>query len=328
MKQLILLAAFLAFVVVTLGAYVRLSDAGLGCPDWPGCYGQMLVPGHEQAVNQANLAFPERPLETGKAWKEMAHRYIAGILGMLILAIALLSYKARKTPGQPLVLPVFLLVLVVFQALLGMWTVTLLLKPLIVVSHLLGGITILLLLWWLMLRVSLPESTPDKKHRLFPWVLLALVILYIQITLGGWTSANYAALVCSDLPTCQGQWLPPMDFREGFTLWRGLGQDYEGGVLGEAARTAIHVTHRAGALVTVIVLLGVAIAALRSGEQQLQRPARVIIVLVLLQAALGMINILHVLPLPVAVAHNGVAALLLISVGTLLYHASSTHRSG
>ena len=258
----------------------------------------------------------------------MAHRYIAGILGLLIFVITLLSCRARKTPGQPLVLPVFLLVLVVFQALLGMWTVTLLLKPVIVVSHLLGGITILLLLWWLMLRVSLPESTRSEKHRLFPWSLLALVVLYIQIFLGGWTSANYAALVCSDLPTCQGQWWPPMDFREGFTLWRGLGQDYEGGVLGEAARTAIHISHRVGALVTVIVLLGVAIAALRSGEQPLQRPARVIFVLVLLQAVLGVINILHVLPLPIAVAHNGVAALLLISVGTLLYHASSTHRSG
>lgn len=328
MKQMIRIAVFLAFVVVTLGAYVRLSDAGLGCPDWPGCYGQMLVPGHGQAVNQANQDFPERPLETGKAWKEMVHRYVAGILGLLILGIALLSCKARKTPGQPLYLPVFLLVLVVFQALLGMWTVTLLLKPVIVVLHLLGGITVLLLLWWLLLRVSLPESTQDKKHRLFPWALLAIVVLYMQISLGGWTSANYAALVCSDLPTCQGQWLPPMDFREGFTLWRGLGQNYEGGVLGEAARTAIHVSHRIGALVTVIVLLGVAMAALRSGEQQLQRPARVILVLVLLQATLGVINILHVLPLPVAVAHNGVAALLLISVGTLLYHASSTHRSG
>ncbi len=311
----------LALCVIVLGAYVRLSDAGLGCPDWPGCYGEMLVPQEAVAVTKANEAYPERPLETGKAWKEMIHRYLAGLLGLCILGLAVLALKQRHQPGQPLRLPLFILGLVIFQALLGMWTVTLLLKPLVVVAHLLGGMTILLLLWWMLLGLPARPPAPSPRHPLWPWAGLALLVLYAQIFLGGWTSANYAALVCVDLPTCQGQWLPPMDFQEGFTLWRGLGQDYEGGVLDAAARTAIHVTHRVGAVITIIVLIGVAIAAMRAGSATMRRAALAIIGLVLAQASLGVVNILHVLPLPVAVAHNGVAALLLISVGTLLYHA-------
>ncbi|MCG8326002.1 MAG: COX15/CtaA family protein, partial [Thiotrichales bacterium] len=215
--------------------------------------------------------------------------------------------------------------LVIFKALLGMWTVTWLLKPVIVVAHLLGGMTLLLLLWWLVLKLSAPGSVTARPHRLMPWAVLALCVLYAQITLGGWTSANYAALVCSDFPTCQGQWWPPMDFREGFTLWRGIGQDYEGGILDPPARTAIHVAHRLGAVLTLLVILGVAMAALREPQAALRRPALAMIVLVLTQATLGVMNIVHVLPLAVAVAHNGVAALLLISVGTLLYHACSDY---
>lgn len=323
MKQLTIFTLVLTLVVIVLGAYVRLSDAGLGCPDWPGCYGQLLVPEETSLIEQANQAFPERPLEKAKAWKEMVHRYVAGFLGLCILAIAMLAWKTRGIENRSPALPFTLLGLVIFQALLGMWTVTLLLKPVIVVAHLLGGMTILLLLCWHYLSVRHLAPIFTQKHGLFPWTVLALIILYTQISLGGWTSANYAALVCSDLPTCQGQWWPKMNFEEGFRLWRGLGQDYEGGVLDATARTAIHVVHRIGAVFTVLVLLGVAGSALMTGIRVLQAPALAVIILVLAQATLGVLNIVLVLPLPIAVAHNGVAALLLISVGTLLYHAKS-----
>lgn len=320
---LIRLSIVMALCVIMLGAYVRLSDAGLGCPDWPGCYGKMLVPQHDSHIDEANQAWSQRPLEQDKAWKEMVHRYLAGFLGLAILLVAIAGWHLRRRLGQSPVLPLAILGLVVFQALLGMWTVTLLLKPIIVVAHLLGGMTVLLLLWWLMLRLVSPATGNSRHHGLFPWVLLGFIVLYTQIFLGGWTSANYAALACSDVPTCQSQWLPPMDFAEGFTLWRGLGQDYEYGVLDAPARTAIHVAHRIGAVVTLLLLAGVALWALRTGHRAFRLPAVAVLVLLVLQVTLGVMNIVHVLPLPIAVAHNGGAALLLISVATLLYHASS-----
>ncbi len=319
MKWLAIFTVVLAFVVVTLGAYVRLSDAGLGCPDWPGCYGHMVVPAQTELIDQANLAYPERPMHQAKAWKEMLHRYVAGFLGLCILALAIGAWRQRDKNELSLWLPFGLLALVIFQALLGMWTVTLLLKPAIVVAHLLGGMTILLLLWWLCLSLWRPQPVVSATPRFSRLILAGLAVLYIQIMLGGWTSANYAALVCSDLPMCQGQWWPPMDFNEGFTLWRGVGQDYEGGVLAVDARTAIHVAHRIGAVVTTLLLLVVALRSLVAGSAII--PAVAVLILLAGQVTLGVMNIVHVLPLPVAVAHNGGAALLLLSVATLLYYS-------
>ena len=312
-------AMLLALIVIVLGAYVRLSDAGLGCPDWPGCYGSILVPDQVEADNEH---LEVRPLEHGKAWKEMIHRYVASTLGFLILIMALLSWLKLSLNGMRTFTSA-LLVLVIFQGMLGMWTVTLLLKPVIVMSHLIGGLTILCLLTWLVLRQQSQQGVfVSVGHKqLFPLSVTAIIVLALQISLGGWTSSNYAALACPDFPTCQGVWWPNMDFNEGFILWRGLGVDYEGGVLHGAARTAIHMAHRIGALITFFTLFYVAIQAIRSGLTQLKVTGIFTLILFLLQVSLGIANVKFSLPLPVAVAHNGVAALLLLSLVAMLHHS-------
>jgi len=312
------IATVLALVVIVLGAYVRLSDAGLGCPDWPGCYGTIIVPEQVDADNE-NLSV--RPLEHAKAWKEMVHRYVASTLGFLILIMAFIAWLKTSLPNMR-VFTSALLVLVIFQGMLGMWTVTLLLKPVIVMAHLLGGLTIISLLWWTVLRQQSQQGIfiSAANTKLLPVSIFALVILVLQISLGGWTSSNYAALACPDFPTCQGVWWPTMDFKEGFILWRGLGIDYEGGVLHGSARTAIHMAHRIGAIVTFITLFYVAIQAIRSVKSQLRLTGIVTLILLITQVSLGIANIKFHLPLSVAVAHNGVAALLLLSLVTLLHH--------
>ena len=314
-------ATVLALVVIVLGAYVRLSDAGLGCPDWPGCYGQLLVPASDTDVAAANQAFPERPLESGKAWKEMIHRYLASLLGLVIVAIAVVAWRARRD-GYHSRLPYFLVALVIFQGLLGMWTVTLLVKPLIVLLHLFGGLATVSLLWWFWL------STRSAERPGFPAVVrrlarIALVVLLLQIFLGGWTSTNYAALSCPDFPTCQTHWWPEMDFADAFTLWRGLGVDYEGGVLDNAARVAIHVSHRLGAMVAALVLGLFALFCVRSGRAnaELARAGMAIGALLVLQLSLGIGNVVFHLPLWMATAHNGVAALLVLSLVFVLFRA-------
>ena len=324
--RLSLAASILAFCVVVLGAFVRLSDAGLGCPDWPGCYGQITVPEHHTDVTSANQAYPDRPVEAAKAWKEMIHRYFAGVLGLLILALAISAWKQREDRQQQLAVPLSLVALVIFQAILGMWTVTLLLKPVIVMAHLLGGLSILALLWWTMLqhtgRLASNRVLNDSYKR---WALIGLVIVLIQITLGGWTSANYAAVICPDFPTCQGRWMPPMDFGNGFTLWRGLGVDYEGGVLTNDARVAIHVTHRIGAVVTFVYLLWLGIRLMRaSAEKSTRRIAKAIIAAVCAQFLFGIGNVMLGLPLLVAVAHNAMAAVLLLSLVSLNHNLRSS----
>ncbi|MGQ0658496.1 MAG: COX15/CtaA family protein [Chromatiales bacterium] len=318
--RVILLTTAFAYGVVVLGAYVRLSDAGLGCPDWPGCYGRLLVPS-EESTAAANAAHPERPFEQPKAWKEMIHRYAAGSLGALIALIAAISYRHRHKPGQPLALPLLLVGFVVLQGLLGMWTVTLLLKPLIVVLHLLGGMTTLLLLWWLTLRSGPARVDGGAASGIAGWAILALVVVYLQIALGGWTSSNYAALACADFPTCHGQWWPGMDIKEGFTLWRGLGVNYEFGVLETPARTAIHVTHRLGAIGTAVVVGWLALKCVTKGNAPLQRAGSVLAFVLIVQLSLGVANVRLGLPLPLAVAHNAGAALLLLGVATVLYFA-------
>ncbi len=311
-----LLATALALVVIVLGAYTRLSDAGLGCPDWPGCYGHIGVPDSEEEVLVANDAFPDRPVEAAKAWKEMIHRYAAGALGLVILTIFLQAFTINRGERG---FASGLLALVVFQGLLGMWTVTLLVKPLIVSAHLIGGLATLSLLWLLVLKRSGWWSGITITAAQRKMALLMFVVVLGQILLGGWTSTNYAALACIGLPKCNGLWLPAMDFANGFKPWHGLGIDYEGGILDSPARVAIHFSHRVGAMVTLVVV-GIGIAVfMQSTQTRLRRGALVVGLLLIVQLCLGLANVWFYLPLGVAVAHNGVAALLLLSIVTLNY---------
>ena len=228
-RKLVFAAVCLTFAVVIVGSYVRLQDAGLGCPDWPGCYGRWVgVPGEAHEVERAAQAFPGRPVETRKAWKELFHRYLAGTLGVLLLAIMVTSWLQRRALRQSPLLPTAIVALVALQATLGMWTVTLLLKPMIVTLHLLVGMATLGLLTWLALRqIALPPAGAGAQ-RLRPWAALGIVIVVCQIALGGWVAANYAALACPDFPTCHGVWLPDMDFRHGFQFVRELGMTAAG----------------------------------------------------------------------------------------------------
>jgi len=318
--RLALFACFLAFVVVVLGAFTRLSDAGLGCPDWPGCYGKLVVPDTEHAVTEKHY-LAQRPLEPEKGWKEMVHRYFAGTLGLVILTLTVWAWLRRRIPRQPVWLPTLLLGLVVFQAMLGMWTVTLQLKPVVVMGHLLGGMSTLGLLVLLALRTRGGASAAGPAEQR-PWrglALAGLLVLFGQIALGGWTSSNYAALACPDFPTCQGSWWPQTDFKEAFVLWRGLGVNYEYGVLDHPARTAIHLVHRIGAVVTFLLLGWLALRLVRRAAVPLRGSGMLIGGLLLLQVSLGIGNVVLQLPLAVAVAHNAVAALLLLSLIRLNY---------
>ncbi len=311
-RKIAWLAVAYTFVVVVVGAYVRLADAGLGCPDWPGCYGE-LTPHH--ARGDIAKAVEEQggthgPVSMGKAWKEMFHRYIAGGLGLLIFAIAVAAWARWRELGQSPLLATGILGLVIFQAALGMWTVTLLLKPVIVTLHLLGGMAILALLAWLALRQQVPRPLPSAVVKLRPLAILALLVVVAQIALGGWVSTNYAALACTDFPTCHGEWLPQMDFRHGFQLVRELGKTADGTHLSYDAVTAIHWTHRVGALITLIVAGGLALLLRRDSASA--RLGGVLLAVLLAQVVLGVANVLGGLPLLLAAAHNAGAAILLL----------------
>ena len=312
-RKLVWFAVIYTFVVVVVGAYVRLSDAGLGCPDWPGCYGELTPHLAQDDIAKAveDQGGTHGPVSLGKAWKEMFHRYIAGGLGLVILAIAVTAWLRRRELRQSPLLATSLLVLVMFQAALGMWTVTLLLKPVIVTLHLLGGLTTLALLAWLGLRQETFKPVPAAAMRLRPWALLTLLIVVGQIMLGGWVSTNYAALACVDFPTCHGQWLPEMDFYHGFQLVRELGMTAAGTHLSYDAITAIHWTHRVGAVVTFLCAGGFALVLLRTAG--LAGYGAVLLAVLLLQVALGIANVVAGLPLAVAAAHNAGAAILLVT---------------
>jgi len=317
-RRLCLVATLVALCVIVMGAWVRLSHAGLGCPDWPGCYGHLTVGQALENADRANAAFPERPLEADKALKEMIHRYAASGLGLLILVIAILAWLNRRDPAQPMRLPGFLVVLVVFQGLLGMWTVTLLVKPAVVTAHLVGGLATMALCWWLALRVDRTTRPPGERG-LRRLAVIGLAVLAVQIMLGGWVSTNYSALACPDFPTCQKSFWPEMDFKDAFVLWRGLGIDYEGGVLDHPARVAIHFVHRLGAVVTALVLGFLAWRAIRSGRSRAVRTAGgALAALLVVQWTLGPVMVLKALPLELATAHNGVAALLVLAMVALL----------
>lgn len=309
-KRLVLFSAVLALCVVVLGAYVRLSDAGLGCPDWPGCYGTLTVPQSEQAIQQAQAGFPGSTIEIGKAWKEMAHRYLAGTLGLAVLAIFVLAWRHKRILHVSPRLPGLLLVLIVFQAALGMWTVTMLLKPAIVSAHLIGGMSTLGLLTWIAHRHWSKYGVFEPSCKLRWMIRGALVILLGQIFLGGWTSTNYAALACTDFPTCHGAWLPDMDFKDAFHLIRELGESANGGNLGLPALTAIQWTHRMGALIT-LCYLGT-LAYLLLNHSAMRKLAYLLLLVLVAQVLIGIGNLLLHLPLVLAVAHNFGAALLVV----------------
>ena len=372
LRGLAWIACAFAFCVIVFGAFVRLSNAGLSCPDWPTCYGHVTWPERPHAIAKADAAFPDRPYETHKAWREQTHRFLAGTLGVLVLALALAaSWHTRMrllvviagtvliaigiplymtqhyvpssiiaASGEALLLAcalfwrgggwrriaVLTLAVVCFQALLGMWTVTWLLKPIVVSGHLLGGMTTFALLAWLAWKLGGAHACAPREAALSVAVVIGLVLLACQIFLGGWTSSNYAALACGigpqSFPKCLGHWWPPVDFHQGFILWRGIGVNFEGGILDAAARSAIQIAHRFGAAVVFLYLAWLAHKVARAG---LRGFGIALGVLLLAQVALGISNVMLGLPLAVAVAHNGGAALLLFTIVSLVAH---TQRAG
>lgn len=313
-QRLLILTTLLTFVLIVLGAYVRLSDAGLGCPDWPGCYGN-LTPHHSASdIQQAEAVSPGGPVSMAKAWKEMVHRYLAMIVGSLIAALMFSAWRNRQAWPRLAGLTTVTSVLVIFQAALGAWTVTMLLRPAIVTSHLIGGIAILTMLVWMYHRLKAGRESYAARGRkpIIPsgvaW--LVLLILGMQIVLGGWVSTNYAALACSDLPQCNGAWFPTMDFANAFHVIRPLGVGPDGTLLTIEALRAIHWTHRVGAIITTLAVGAFGWALLRRSQGVLRTQAAVLLALLLGQVSLGLANVAFALPLPIAVAHNGVAALL------------------
>lgn len=375
--KLLLLACALACVVIVLGAFTRLVDAGLGCPDWPTCYGHLWVPNEAHEIAAANEKFADTPVETHKTWPEQIHRIFASSLGLLGIVILTLSIRRRDaghpwrgiafllgllvlstvlraklghamdpvlgilvavyfawlallasrhgTSRSPLKLPAFIAGFLVLQGLFGMWTVTLKVWPQVVTAHLLGGFTMLSLLWLLQLRLQnrpwqLQAQELVRLQSLKSFALVALIVVVVQIALGGWTASNYAAVACPDFPTCQGQWLPPTDFHDAFNFSQHIGPNYLGGKLDNDARVTIHLMHRLGAIITTLVLAALIVKGLKSAITPRARNQFIIVaVVLLLQLLLGVGNIVLRFPLHVTVSHNAVGALLLLTMVTLNY---------
>ena len=314
------LSIILALIVVILGAYARLADAGLGCPDWPGCYGQLLVP---DVVSSEY----ERPLDIAKAWKEMVHRYAASTLGLAIIVIFIFAALGKTERAQSIRVPAALLLLVGFQGALGMWTVTELVHPGIVTMHLLGGFSTTTLIFWLLLNQRNPiQLNQDISKRDKIILVVVTVLLAFQIFLGGWTSTNYAALSCGEyFPSCLDQmWPDNMDFENAF-YWGPLGIDYEFGVLENPARSAIQMVHRIGALVITGALIGLAFAY--KNYTMLRNNIFIILLLLSIQVGLGIINVVMSLPMFAAVMHNAVALGLLLSLISLAHKVFKNHKT-
>lgn len=332
LRRLALFTTLWALIVIMYGAYTRLVDAGLGCPDWPGCYGFFAVPTDAQDIAIAESRFPDSPVETDKGWPEMIHRYLAGTLGLLIFGLAALSWKQHEAYQFPRGHTLALSLMVILQGLFGMWTVTLKLWPQVVSAHLLGGFTTFCLLVWLVMRVWLKpvllqpgEWQALRRSRLV--LGIGIVLLVGQIFLGAWVSANYAAVACPDFPTCQEQLWPPMDFKEGFNLTQEIGPNYLGGAMDNDARVAIHMSHRLGALVVTIALItGLLIVWRNTRLTTMRRLAVITGTLLVIQIGLGITNVVALLPLSVAVAHNAVAVLLLASMLWLFYRISTARQ--
>jgi heme a synthase len=318
LQSLLKITLVFTLMVILMGAYTRLSDAGLGCPDWPGCYGHLTVPDEAHELSKVEINFPEHTVEPEKAWLEMIHRYIAGTLGLLVLGILILCLRSQDTPKR---LPIFISILILFQAALGMWTVTMKLMPIVVMSHLIGGFTLFALLLLLYLRTqSFRIPGGDSKARaLLPLALIGLGVLIVQIMLGGWTSSNYAALACTQLPLCEGNWFDNLRFADAFSPFQGQHPSFEYGVLDYATRMTIHVSHRIWGLVTALTLLWLAFKLFSAQSQVMRNSAYLLVVLVIVQIGLGISNVVMHLPLGIAVSHNGGAALLLLNLVFINY---------
>lgn len=322
-----LFATLLASVVIMLGAWTRLVDAGLGCPDWPGCYGFLSVPQSADSIAIANARFPDTPVEVEKGWPEMIHRYAAGILGLVVFGLAAYAVRHRRK-DLPVKLPLFIAGFIVLQGAFGMWTVTLKLWPQVVALHLLGGFTTISLLTLLTLRLrgrqkGTSEPDPGRRpvSRFRPWLYGGLALVVMQIALGAWTAANYAAVACPDLPTCQGEWWPAeMDFQHGFDIAQHVGPNYLGGQLTADGRVAIHVSHRVGAVLVLgyfTVLLALMWRRFRGSP--LGWHVQLVAIVLAAQIALGLANVAFHIPLSIAVAHNAMGAGLLLTVINLLW---------
>ncbi|MCR9261628.1 MAG: COX15/CtaA family protein [Pseudomonadaceae bacterium] len=309
------LGLVLVVFVVVLGAFTRLVDAGLGCPDWPGCYGHLKWPDSVEDVERAEKLFPESPVDHAKTWPEMVHRYFAGALLLVVLALTLIAWRDNP-PNRIREISTALLVLIICQAAFGAWTVTLKLWPQVVTAHLMGGFATFSLLWVLYLRQGggrLLWLDQAQKINLKRHAQVALGLVIAQIALGGWVASNYAALACADFPTCYGSYSPPMDFASGFNIFQHVGPNYLGGLLDNEARIAIHWTHRLGALLVMVVVAALAFR-LWSANRFL---ATLTFTLLVFQLMLGVLNVVWSLPLGIATAHNAFGALLLLAMVTV-----------
>ena len=321
-RKLVWVTLFLTFDLIMFGAFTRLTDSGLGCPDWPGCYGQADPVRAHADISAAEAPMPTGPVTVMKAWIEMIHRYLAMAIGVLIIALMVSAWrKWRQSEHQETRFsPMFATVIfgfVCLQGAFGAWTVTMKLQPIIVTIHLLLGVTLLALLTWLGARQTNHPLVSRSALTLRTPAILTITLLALQIALGGWVSSNYAALACTDFPLCQGMLLPPMDFQHGFTLWRDLGKTADGEYLPFAALTAIHWVHRIFAFVVVALVAWVALQALKIDG--LHKTARWLLFMIVFQFATGVLTVFLNFPLALAVIHNGGAALLVLLLVMLNY---------
>jgi cytochrome c oxidase assembly protein subunit 15 len=322
--RLALFSALFSLLLVMLSSWGRVSEAGLGCPDWPGCYGKLFAPQTARDLNEARSFFPRQAPEEEKMLKETLHRYFSGALGLLIIRLVWLGWMLKKhVRRQQVLIPGLVFVLVFAQVVLGIVTVKLQHKPLITMLHLSAGMMTLALLWWIVLREQrfwrpVSAAMPATLRRLRPRALFGLLLVIVQYALGGWLSANYAAMACPDFPTCQGSYWPAMDFMNGFVLWRDIGVDYEGVLLNLDAATGVHMVHRLFSLATLLYVGWLALHTIRLGARDnLCRYGLLVLVLLLAEMTLGIITVLMHLPVVVVVAHSTLAALLMLGLITL-----------
>ncbi|HEU0282304.1 MAG TPA: COX15/CtaA family protein [Gallionella sp.] len=321
-RKLVWVTLFLTFDLIMFGAFTRLTDSGLGCPDWPGCYGQADPMRAHADISAAEAAMPTGPVTVMKAWIEMIHRYLAMAIGVLIISIMVIAWRKWRQSGrkETRFSPLFATALFGFiclQGAFGAWTVTMKLQPIIVTTHLLLGMTLLALLTWLGARQTDHPPVSQAAAALRLPAALAAILLATQIALGGWVSSNYAALACTDFPLCQGTLWPPMDFAHGFALWRDLGKTASGEFLPFPALTAIHWTHRLFALAVIALVAWVALKALKIDG--LHKTAHWLLAGIALQFTTGVLTVFLNFPLALAVIHNGGAALLVLLLAMLNY---------
>jgi len=319
-SKLSFVGALFTLIVISLGAWVRLTDAGLGCPDWPGCYGLLTTPDTVDELAKAREYYPNADIDVGKAWREMLHRYMAGLLGLYVFFITYISIKYSK---RSYTLPVLISILIIIQAIMGMLTVTMLVKPTIVTTHLFFGMLTATLLFINSLKYSNTSMTSEKIPAIALIIItITWIFLIIQILLGGWTSTNYASLACTDFPKCLDQWYPKeMIFNEAFNVINLPDVNYEGGILAYGAKVAVHYTHRITALILTFVFISALYVVFKLNKHSLLKKIMSIsIIFFILQVILGISNVVYSLPLNIAVWHTMNAAILMALISSALYY--------